>query len=403
MRFTDKYIKALKARENRFEIGEEGGLYIRVAPSGKKTWVFKYWSGGRWRRYTIGAYPSWSLSEARDEVAKARAQKDRGEDPAQAKQDKKKEAFSAPTVEDFAYEYIERWSKATKKSKSWREEERLLKKDVIPQLGKQKMAEVRRRDIVALLDKIEARGAPVMANRVRACLSRLFNFAIERAVIEYSPVTHIRSRKEKPRDRVLTRQEIRDVWTALDKTNTWLGTKFALEMILRSAQRPGEVLGLELQDIDTERKLWLMPAEKTKTGVPHTVPLTDRMLEIINSAEALSDSAWVFASSRGEAGPVSSYGLAQAIRRAINEAEIQRTTPHDLRRTAATLITEIGFPRLIVDKIINHADRSMGGVYDRHSYDKEKRQALETWERELESIFTGKRSENKVLSFGAER
>ena len=89
-------------------------------------------------------------------------------------------------------------------------------------------------------------------------------------------------------------------------------------------------------------------------------------------------------------GPLSSYGLAQGIKRALKNSGLPRTTPHDLRRTAATIISELGFNRLVVDKILNHKDRTVVGIYDRHTYDTEKRQALEAWETELEQILTGK-------------
>jgi integrase len=88
--------------------------------------------------------------------------------------------------------------------------------------------------------------------------------------------------------------------------------------------------------------------------------------------------------------------MAQAMRKALEKSEVERVTPHDLRRTAATYISEAGFNRLVIDKLLNHKDQTVGGIYDRHSYDKEKRLALEAWERELESILTGKEAEKKV-------
>ena len=380
-------------------MGEEGGLYIRVAPSGTKTWVYKYWHEGRWRRMTIGRYPSLGLSDARKEAANAKSARDRGEDPAQTKQEEKHELKKAPTVEEFGEEYIERWAKPNKKS--WAEDQRVLTKEVYPVIGKMMLAKVRRRDIIRVIDKIKDRGAEIQANRVLACVRRMFNFAIERGVIEATPASHIKTTKEQARDRVLSREEIKVLYPAIDAADLWFGFKIALKLILQTAQRPGEVRQMEYAEISRDEKLWIIPASKTKNGLSQTIPLTDTALELIEQMDPLTDERWVIPSPRKQ-GPISSYGLAQGLRLITKNAELERTTPHDLRRTAATLITELGFNRLVVDKILNHKDQSVGGIYDRHSYDKEKRQALEVWERELERIFTGRKSENKVIPLGVE-
>ena len=345
---------------------------------------------------TIGQYPAKSLSDAREEAAKSKTARDRGEDPAQAKQEKKRESKSAPTVKEFGEEYLERWAKPNKKS--WKDDERTLTKDVCPVIGKMKLASVKRRDIVRTIDKIKDRGAEVQANRTLACIRRMFNFAVERGIIETTPASHIKGAREKARDRVMTRDEIKILLPAIHKTNLWLGTKVALELILRTAQRPGEVRQMEKQEVNFKEKVWIIPAAKSKNGIAQTVPLTDKMIQLIQDANDLSPSTWTIPSPFYEGQPISEYGLAQGIRRIVNDIEMDRTTPHDLRRTAATIISELGFNRLIVDKLLNHKDLSMGGVYDRHSYDKEKRQALEAWERELDVILSDKREGKKVLT-----
>lgn len=142
-------------------------------------------------------------------------------------------------------------------------------------------------------------------------------------------------------------------------------------------------------EIDWNEKLWIIPKDKTKNGLVHRVPLIPVMLDLIRLLSSLSNTGWVFSSPQTN-GPLSSYGLAQGIKRALRDSGLPRTTPHDLRRTAATIISELGFNRLVVDKILNHKDQTVGGVYDRHSYDKEKREALEAWESELERVLTGK-------------
>jgi integrase len=349
---------------------------------------------------TIGKYPAYSLSEARNEATNAKTTRDKGGDPAQIKQEEKREGKAAPTVQEFGQEYIERWARPNKKS--WQEDQRLLTKEVYPVIGKMKLAKVRRRDVIQVIDRVKDRGAEVQANRVLACVRRMFNFAVERGAIEATPASHIKATREKARDRVLSREEIKTLYPAIDAADLWFGFKIAYKLILHTAQRPGEVRQMEHSEISRDEKLWIIPANKTKNGLSQTIPLTDTALELIDQMKASNDERWVIPSPRRQ-GPISSYGLAQGLRQITQAAELERVTPHDLRRTAATLITELGFNRLVVDKILNHKDQSVGGIYDRHSYDKEKRQALEAWERELERIFTGDNTQNKVIPLGIEK
>ena len=114
------------------------------------------------------------------------------------------------------------------------------------------------------------------------------------------------------------------------------------------------------------------------------------MITMLDFAQSFSNSTWIFPSPIKE-GPKSGYGLSKNLRQSLEKIEMPRTTPHNFRRTAATIISELGFNRLIVEKVLNHKDQTVGGgIYDRHSYDKEKRDALEVWENELENVLAGK-------------
>ncbi len=387
MAFTIKQIEALKPGQNRYEITEDGGLSLRVSPKGKKTFCYVYRQEGKLKRLTLGTFPEISLSQARQKLAEAKTSRANGEDPIEAKKWAEEKRKSMPTVSKFADEYIKRWAKPNKKS--WEEDQRYLEKDIKPLIGNKKMNEVKRRDIIFLLDKIHDRGASVAANRAFACISRMFNFALERGVLDMSPVTKIKTTPEDSRKRVLTRPEIKTLFYLLNEQRLWIGTRLVLEMTLRTAQRPGEVRQMTGEEIDSKAQIWTIPGTRTKNGETQVVPLTEKMVNLIDFASSLSNTKWIFPSPKIY-GPVSSYGLAQGIRRALNKSDLPSTTPHDLRRTAATIISELGFNRLVVDKLLNHKDRTVGGIYDRHTYEKEKREALEAWESELEEILSGK-------------
>ena len=399
MNFTEKYLKSLKPQDKRYDVKEDSGLILRVSKDGSKTFSYVFKFDGKTKRVTIGTYPTLSLADARTELARIKKLRHEGIDPAQEKQEAKQKFKSTPTLSEFVEEFIERWCKPNKKS--WKKDQVNLEKYIIPILGDKKITDIERRDIVRVIDPIRERGAETQANRVYACVRRMFNFAVERGVIETSPATHIKSTREQPRERILSREEIPKFFKALNDRNPWIGTRLALEMILRTAQRPGEVRLMERNEIDRDKMLWIIPGEKTKNGIPQTMPLTQKMLSIIDFAESVSNSDWVFASPVRIGEPLSVPSLSRAIKRAIENKDIADVTAHDLRRTAATLITEIGFNRLVIDKILNHKDKSVSGIYDRHSYDKEKRQALEAWERELEQISTGAKDRDNVISISA--
>lgn len=399
MKFTVKQINALKTEKPRDAVTEEGGLQLRYSKTGKKSFYYVYKYQGKPKRVKLGDYPELSLSEARIKLAEAKKERSQGVDPATARQEEKVEFKKAPTFEEFAKEYVTRWAKPNKKT--WTEDQRILDRYVIPFIGSMKMADITRRDIITVLDKLQQRGIQTQANRTYEVIRRLFNFSVERGVLEMHPATHIKMKSLPPRDRVLTRDELRAVIQALNGRSLWIGTRFALEVILRTAQRPGEVRQMEVQELQLDKRLWTIPSEKTKNGdAPQTVPLPSQVADIIKTAQAFSSGSWIFRAPRKEGCPVSREAVSNAMKDTVAGLDMPRATAHDLRRTAATYISELGFNRMVVDKILNHKDGSTTGIYDRYNYLKEKREALEAWNHELDLILAGK-DQPKVVDIGS--
>jgi integrase len=291
-----------------------------------------------------------------------------------------------PSFEDILKEL---WERELQHKKSGKESLRLLKNDCLPVWGKKKVKTIRRRDIVLLLDDIEKR-APITRNRVHGALSRLFNFAAERGIIEDSPCVRIRKLTEKGRTRVLDDDEIRHLWCALDPEqikpmDAYRLTKLALKVILLTGQRPGEVVGMRWAEIKDD--VWYIPAERMKNGDQHNVPLTTLALETIDQARHLSgDSEFVFRSTHRD-GPMSARALSRAIVSHWEAIGIkEKFTPHDLRRTVRTRLAELGIDDVIAERVLGHKLQGIMRVYNQHSYEIEKRQALEKWERKLRHI-----------------
>ena len=408
MKFTDAKIRALKPKSSRYEVWEGGrnGFGIRISPHGRKSWVFMYWFEGMQKRMTFGVYPEMTLEKAHSAHAKAREQLINKIDPSELLIQSNIAHRGSPTISQLVNEYIEKWAKPRKRT--WEEDARMLSKDVIPLLGRRKAKDIKRRDIVLLIDEIVDRGSPITANRTLRIIKKMFSFAVKRGVLDASPCMEIDPpAKENQRERVLTEEEIKIFWFGLDKAKMSDATKLVLRLLLITAQRKGEVSQAEWSEIDLKNKWWTIPKERSKNERIHRVPLSPMAIDIFKQAKLLAgDSRWVFPSSKGL--PVTPRSISRAIR---NNSEkifsdspkhtppygdffrIDHFVPHDLRRTATSMMTGSGVDELHVSKVLNH---TISGVTSRHynhyTYDKEKQQALETWDRKLNSILTGKKA-----------
>lgn len=382
---TELQLKKKNTGGKRLELWDGNGLGIRMG-SKKKSWIFKYSIDGQRRQITLGEYPNRGLTEARLKAAEAAAKIKRGIDPATEMKAEREARRAAPTMAQLVDEF---WQIELCKKKSGKETRRLLTYDVLPTWGKRKVKDVKRRNIVLLLDKIRER-APITANRVHSALSRLFNFAAERGIIDDSPCTRIRKAKETAKSRTLTDDEISKLWAALDPENMKIDifrvTKLAIKMLLLTGQRPGEVVGMEWGEVEGDT--WTIPRERMKGQEEHKVPLTRLALEVIQQAQAYSgDSPYVFRSSRKDGAHITPAAVSRAVFRHLEEIGIETPfTPHDCRRTVRTRLAELGVDDVVAERVVGHKLQGMLGVYNRHGYDKEKRQALEKWEGKLRLI-----------------
>jgi integrase len=312
---------------------------------------------------------------------------------------------AAPTLGDLALEYLERWAKPRKRS--WKEDERILNKDVLPLWRWSKGKEITRSDVIALLDRIVDRGSPIAANRTLAVVRRLFNFALSRDLVSANPCAQVKPPgKENRRDRVLSPDELRTFWIGLDEASMSAASRIALKLLLVTVQRKGEVISARWEDIDIAGAWWTIPAKRSKNGLPHRVPLSRLAISLLAEARELfgeEKSRWVFPSPKKEhVGPTA---LDHAVRRSITDFGLTDFTPHDLRRTAASYMTSIGIPRLVVSKLLNHVEQGVTAIYDRHSYDADKRTAISRWERHLKMILgaSTQSADSRVVAIPAMR
>lgn len=386
---TDTRLRSLKPKPNRYLVWDQNGLGVRVGTSGKKSFVYTYREGKRVRWITLGTYPQMSLADARFKHAEVLKAKAEGGRPADALLAERQEAREAPTVTWLADYYIERYAQRHKRS--WQEDERLLRKDVLPRIGHLKARDAKRRHIVEILEDIADRGAPVTANRTLAVITRMFNFAVERELLGATPAAGIkRVHREQGRERVLSEQEIRALWQGLPKAQMTEGVRLALRLMLMTGQRRGEVVAAKWDELDLENGWWTIPVTRSKNGLSHRVPLSPIAVDLFHAVKELSgDSSYLFPSPIGDK-PITVRAVTRAVDRNLGVLGVPDFTPHDLRRSVASHMAGLGVPRLVISKVLNHVDTGITAVYDRHSYDREKRQALEAWGRRLEAIVSGK-------------
>ncbi len=250
MKLTDMFLRNLKPQAKRYMVWADNGLGVRVSPKGRRSFIYMYRYEGKARFLTLGDYPRMSLADAHKSHGEAMKKLENGIDPGAETIAGRREERKAPTVADLVEEYMEKWAKPRKRS--WREDERILGKDVVPAWGHRKARQITRRDVIRLLDGIVDRGAGIMANRTLAVVRRMFNFAVSRDIIPVSPCLAVRApAQEQQRDRVLTTDEISGLWHALEGAKMMAeGTKLALKLQLVTGQRKAEIVSARWDEID---------------------------------------------------------------------------------------------------------------------------------------------------------
>jgi integrase len=349
------------------------------------------------------ASEGWTIEKAEDKRHEMKKSAKSG-GPRTSRERRALDEAAAAAIMTVGDAFDELWGKELQHKKSGTETKRLFDKDVLPAWGKRKVTDIKRRDVVLLLDTIQDRGALIVRNRVHGALTRFFNFCAERGMIEDSPCTRIRKVPEKGRNRVLTDEEIKLLWQALDLDNKAVDiyrvSKLALKMILLTGQRSGEVCGMTWAEL-SEEGFWNIPAERMKNGEANRVPICTMAMEVIGQARPYSDGDYVFRSSIKEGEPMTAHALSRAVIRHWSEIGFKAAwTPHDLRRTVRTRMAEIGINDVVAERVLGHKLQGVLATYNRHNYDLEKRQALEAWERRLQRIVGIEQKKGKIVRLG---
>lgn len=368
---TTKSIDALKpATAKRYEVRDSKtpGLHLRVSVTGAKVFYLSARADGQRRRIKIGPYPIVSLADARRRATEIARDIEFGVfGHEQAQQD-----ATAPTLTEAITQFVDLYAKPN--TKDWKGTRSILAK--FATLADTPLDQIKRKDVVAVLDGIVASGAPTRANRALAAFKKLMNWCIDRGVIETSPVASLRPpTREVARDRVLEGAKIAAIWKAADAE----GFPFAqfVHMLMLTGQRRGEVAAIRWSEIDFDDAIWTLPAQRSKNGRLHIVPLTDAMVKTLKSLPRFIGSDFVFTTTGVT--PISGFGR---LKERLDDALPDDTADwrfHDFRRTASTGMAKLGVLPHVIDAVTNHKSGIVSGVaatYNRYSYLEEKKGSL---------------------------
>lgn len=376
------------------------GLMLRISPTGTKSWVLATRRPGSKfsSRVTLGRYGSdCTLTDARRLAQKFKQELREGNDPVSQRRARAEAAAAEAAKQPLTVAIVsERFvAHCHKINRTASEQERMFKVDILPKWGKRPLGEIRRSDILTLIDT-KAETSPFMANRLLALVRRFFNWAISKDLIDTNPAAGLAApASERSRDRVLSSSELERVWKAA-KTMSWPFGPIA-QLLILTAQRRDEVVSMRWSEIDLEEGVWTLPADRTKNGVPQRLPLPSLAKELLMALPRIEGTDFVFPSSRNpSAKPVS--GLSKAKARLDAEAGVSDWRFHDLRRTAASGMAQLGIAPHVIEKLLNHVTGQLGGVagiYNRFGYDSEKGKALEAWANHLSRLAV---RENELIS-----
>lgn len=396
--FTDRFLRTLKPGDAAVEWFDEDtrGLSLKLNPGGAATWYFNYTrrADAMRLRVQLGKLSALGLKDARLRATKMAGLVADGRDPAG---DRRAER-DALTVADLVDQFFDQHAKEKRTGKR---QHQMLIKDVLPIIGRSKAAAVTRRDIGRITDRMTGRGVTIGASRTFEIVRKMFNWALEKGLIEQNPCLGMKKPfATRKRERVLSSDEIRAVWNGLADASISRDGQQVLKLCLITGQRLGEVAGMCRDEFNFETKIWTIPSWRSKNGHAHRVPLAGMALEIIEEALRRATTEFLFPG-YGKDDAMKSSSVGKAVRRCSAELGVPHWTAHDLRRTAATCMADLCVAPHVIGHVLNHRTVTKASVtdqvYNRYSYDREKRAALELWATRLASIIIGTTAEVVAL------
>lgn len=392
MKLTATEIKAAKAKEKAYKLSDGGGMYLEVFPNGTKSWRMKYRIGGKEKRVVFGVYPSVTLAEARTKREEAKRVLAAGGDPGQEKQVKKqaKVLAASNSFEHMALEWHEH--KRSAWSAGYADDIlEYLKKDIFPYIGARSITEIKPADMLAVLRKMEQRGVLDKLKKTRQACRQIFTYAVITGRAENNPVVDLASALKAPKQKHfphLLTDQIPGFLRALSDYSGSLVTRNATRLLMLTGLRTIELRASEWADIDFDKGVWSIPAERMKMRRPHIVPITSQVKDLLMEVHQLTGRGKYIFPGRNDSGkPMSEASINQVIKRIGYDG---KATGHGFRHTMSTILHEQGYNTAWIETQLAHVDKnSIRGTYNHAQYLDGRREMLQWYADNMDSMEHG--------------
>ena len=397
---TSKSVSAkVKGEPGRFSDG--GGLYLVVPKVGSAYWMLRFTSNKKRKEMTIGRVDDLSLADARTEAALKMKQLREGLDPLVAKQ--RSQYDSIHTVDDLFADWHEG---NIKRLKHHHVPFRVYSKDIAPVIGQMQPVAVSGRDIRRILRNITDSNRPTIANDALLYCKQLFNHAVKLDLVSSNPASAFAVDDaggiEKSRDRALTLEELKFTFNKFrEESDSFTRDNYlACVLLVLLGVRKGELTEAKWSEFDLDKQIWSLPSDRSKSGVAMDIPLPDLSIGWLNELKVRAfDSAYVFPNRRSSKMPhMGKDTLNRAISKLFGRepgravqpenkmGDFEHFTVHDLRRTCRSLLASMGVPGHVAERCLNHKLKGVDGIYNRHDYFDERKEALNKLAQKLAPI-----------------
>lgn len=394
MALTDTAIKKLKADGKPIKVADERGLFLLVKPTGAKLWHWKYRFQGKEKLMAIGGYPDVSLAQAREKRDEGRKLLAAGTDPMGQRREVKvaQRIAMEDSFEAVARKWLEHW-RGARSARHAEYVQRRLESDVFPVIGHRPVSELGAAELVAMVKRIEARGALDIAKRAMQTCGQVFRYAIAHGKASRNPATDVRpsdvlpSRKKQNYARV-SAQELPDLLRKIEVYQGAAITRAAMKLMAMTFVRTSELIGARWEEFDLDAGRWDIPAERMKMKTPHIVPLSTQAVTLLRALHTSTGAkAVLFPGERDPKKPMSNNTILKALERMGYKG---RMTGHGFRGIASTLLHEQGFDHSHIELQLAHQERdAVSASYNHALYLAQRARMMQAWSDYLDASIAG--------------
>ena len=384
---TDTKIRNLKPKDKLYKVNDRDGLYVAVTAAGTKSFRYNYSINGRQETITFGRYGNGgiSLAEAREQLGEAKKLIASGRSPAKEKARSKARVKDAATFGAWA----DKWLRGYQMAESTRDMRRsIYERELKVKFGNLQLTEISHEDLRMLTNSIVDRGAPATAVHTREIVMQVFRWAMERGQKVENPADHVRPNsiaRFQPRDRSLTPEEIGVMYKYLEKVGTSPVNRAAAKLLLLTMVRKGELCQAKWSEINFSEALWSIPKERMKRRKPHLVFLSRQAIDLLVALKTFAGgSEYVLPSRYDTDQPMSNATINLVLKYTFQAAQkdgipMEKFGPHDLRRTASTLLHEAGYNSDWIEKCLAHEQKGVRAIYNKAEYREQRAAMLQDW------------------------